>query len=217
MATNKQKKQLVEALKFTPQQYHIRCWGYGGEVVMGTVKREVYDYFVKNEIDLEDFVNDWDNDMEVPNELCPFAPGEWHECDNLAHESGVEMNDACWIEITDGDGNTIWQSCLDVGALSDAGVELIETCETYASFQPNGTVVFYGQNFEKGTFFDQAFDVTSPFDHTKLTMHYEDIEGWPLLTAIFYRGEELTEGYDGYATTGKSSRYEFHVIGSDQD
>ena len=43
-------EELVAVLKFTPRTYKISLWGYGGEKVMGTTTREVWDYCNENQI-----------------------------------------------------------------------------------------------------------------------------------------------------------------------
>ena len=209
MATAEEKELMVETLKFTPQKYIISCYGYGGEVVMGRVTEEAYNYFIENNIDLETYAYDWDNEQNVPDSMQPFVPGEWHDCDDIAHETGIEMNNGCYIEVSDREGNTVWKSSLDFDELDQHGSEVIETGEVYASDQSPGTIVFYGQSFEKGTFFEQEFDVNEPFDPKKLRLQYEDVEGWPLMSGIEYKGQFLEDGYDSYDTVGKSSTFMF--------
>ena len=53
-AVNAEHDKLIEVLKFTPRTYKISMWGYGGEKVMGTVDRKVWDYCVANQVDLSD-------------------------------------------------------------------------------------------------------------------------------------------------------------------
>jgi len=43
-----EQQKLIEVLKFTPRTYKISLWGYGGEIVMGTVDKKVWNYCVKN-------------------------------------------------------------------------------------------------------------------------------------------------------------------------
>ena len=38
-----EQEKLIQTLKFTPRSYNVSMWGYGGEVVMGTISREIYD------------------------------------------------------------------------------------------------------------------------------------------------------------------------------
>ncbi len=58
-------EQLVELIKFTPRTYKISMWGYGGEKVMGTVSREVWDYCMDNQVDLSDLA--WNSDTKIKN------------------------------------------------------------------------------------------------------------------------------------------------------
>ena len=51
----KEQQQLVAVLKFTPRTYTLMLSGYGGEIVLGSVPREQYQYFVDNKIDIEQF------------------------------------------------------------------------------------------------------------------------------------------------------------------
>ncbi len=103
-------------LKFTPRTYKISMWGYGGEKVMGTVDQTVWDYCIKNQVDLseiawgdEDTVQD---EMDLDLDMLPFPPGSWYECDNLAHTNGVSRN-AGTLQIEDENGNIICEKSLD--------------------------------------------------------------------------------------------------------
>ena len=80
-----EQEQLIEVLKFTPRTYKVRLWGYGGEYVMGTVSREIYDYFRERRLSVEDFAWNYDyaEENDIPEEMWPFTPGSWHECDNM--------------------------------------------------------------------------------------------------------------------------------------
>ena len=45
MATNKQKEELMQTLKFTPRNYKIEIVGRGGEIYWGKIDRKIYDLF----------------------------------------------------------------------------------------------------------------------------------------------------------------------------
>ena len=60
MATQKEKEELMEILKFTPCTYKIQIWGYGGEVVLGEIERKQFDYFRDNRLNVSDYAYDWD-------------------------------------------------------------------------------------------------------------------------------------------------------------
>ena len=107
MATKKEKEQLIEILKFTPRTYKISLWGYGGESVMGTVDRKIYDYFRSRRLDVSDFA--WDSDYaaehNIPQDMWPFPPGSWYECDDMAHTNGVVL-DGGTVRIEDENGDS---------------------------------------------------------------------------------------------------------------
>ena len=44
MATIEQKQEIVDTLKFTPCNYTITLWGYGGEVAVAKINKEQFDY-----------------------------------------------------------------------------------------------------------------------------------------------------------------------------
>jgi hypothetical protein len=211
-----EQEELVALLKFTPRTYRVMLSGYGGEIVLGSVPREQYQYFRDNEIDIEEYAWDCDNEQEVPEEMQPFTPGEWHSCDDVAHESGCELSEYNYITVTDENGKDHWQCKLGYSELTDAGVEVDETEESLCSDRSDreNTVGFIGQSVEKGCFFEGELNLTAPFDPSKLAINYSDIEGWSIITGVTYDGEDI-EGYDGYDTRGKSSEFKFYDTGED--
>lgn len=214
MATEEQQQELIDRLKFTPETVTVTLCGYGGEIVMGEVDRKVYDYFEENNVDLEEFASDWDNELDVPEEFQPFAPGEWHNCDGIAHEYGADLDGSSWVIVTNKAGDTIWESCLDRGDLTKAGVTVDCNWETTFDGYPDGTVVFTGYSGEKGSFFDADIELTEPFDPENLAITYSDVNGWQLCNGVSYNGDSLDNNGNG-STTGKSSGYEFEVLGDD--
>ena len=202
---DEQAEKFVEALKFTPMEVTVSLYGYGGEIVLGHVSQESVDYFDENDIDLDEFSTDWDNESEVPEDKQPFTPGEWHNCDDIAHEYGAEMNSSCRIVVEDENGNTIWEHNLDTAELYDSGVDYDCTTEEYAS--EHSGPVFKAQSTEKGCFFNATFTLRAPFDPTKLKLTGCDVEGWELCSTVEYDGEELDN--DGGDTNGKGLWFEF--------
>ena len=213
-----EQEELIQTLKFTPRTYRVMLSGYGGEIVLGSVPRSIYNYFKENDIDLEEYA--WDSDYaeenEIPEDMQPFEPGCWHDCDDVAHESGCELSEYNYITVTDENGKEHWQCDLDYSKLTDAGVEVDETEESLCSDRADreNTVGFIGQSVEKGCFFEGELNLTAPFDPAKLAINYSDIEGWSLITGVTYDGEDI-EGYDGYDTRGKSSEFKFYDTGED--
>jgi hypothetical protein len=217
MATLEEKEKLMQVLKWTPRTYKITMWGYGGEKVMGTVDRKIYDYFKQRRLDLSDYA--WDSDYadenEIPDEMQPFPPGSWYECDDMAHAHGVSRN-AGTLQIEDENGEVIYERSLeDCDGGSDDSPEWDCGDEVWIDEKPAGTVVFIGNSNEKGTFFEADLPLTMPFDITKLTLSYDEIDGEELVNSVTYDGEDIDNW--GGNTDGKSSDFGMYIAGSNKE
>ena len=199
-------------------KFIIELTGYGGEIVMGTVANEAYDFFEENEID----INDWalsdpeELDIEVPEEFQPFIAGDWHECDDLAHEHGAAL-DGMYVSVI-AENDDVIHDAFDEAQLRKHGVTF-ETFEEISSLDPPvGTAVFIGQSFEKGLF--QSYQVeTDSFDITKLKVYSSKINDWELITGVEYDGIELDD-LCNHSTDGKGLEFSLFVIeddGEDED
>jgi hypothetical protein len=208
MATKEEQQQLIDTLKFTPRTYRISMWGYGGEKVMGTVDPRVWDYCLKNRIDLVDMAwGDYDEIIEeqgLDPDMLPFTPGSWYECDSMAHVSGVSRN-AGHLQIEDENGATVFEKSLDdiVGGGCDGEPDWCCQDEVWIGQRKKGEVVFVGSSNEKGTFFEGEIALKAPFNMEKLELYYDEVDGEEIVNAVYYDGEEI-ENYGG-STDGKSS------------
>lgn len=218
MATAQEKEELIEILKFTPRTYKVRLWGYGGEYVMGTVDRKIYDYFREHRLDLNEFAWDYDyaETNNIPEDMRPFEPGSWHDCDNIGHSWGVDRS-AGTIQVDDENGNTVYEKQLE--EISGWDEENPEPewgggDEVWIDSQPKGTVVFIGTSSEKGTFFESDLELNMPFSPDKLCLTYDEIDGNEIITSVSYDGVDL-ENYGG-DTNGKSSDFGFYIAGSSE-
>jgi len=209
-----EQQKLIEVLKFTPRTYRISMWGYGGEKVMGTVDRKIYDYFKSRRLDLSDFA--WDSDYadehEIPEEMWPFPPGSWYECDDMGHVNGVDR-DSGTLQIEDENGNTIIERSLE--DIDGCDIELSCGDEVWVDSRDPGTVVFLGSSNEKGTFFEGEINLTAPFDQEKLILFYDDFDGNDIISSVEYDGEEIENW--GASTNGKSSDFGFYIAGSSKE
>jgi len=210
LAAQKEAEQnkLIETLKFTPRSYNVSMWGYGGEVVMGTVTREIYDYFKENRLSVSDFA--WDYDYAeakgIPEDMWPFQPGSWYECDDLCHTNGVSMN-AGHIQVDDENGNEILNRELD--SIDGTDIQLSINDEYWPGSVGDG-VVFIGRSNEKGTFFEAELPLTAPFDQEKLTIVRDEVENEEIAYQVTY--EDLDLDNNGSNTDGKSSDFYFHLV-----
>ncbi len=219
MATKEEKQELINVLKFTPRTYRVRLWGYGGETVMGTVDRKVYDYFKQRRLDVSEFAWNYEyaEENNIPEDIWPFDPGSWHDCDNMGHCWGVDRS-AGTIQVDDENGNTVYEKPLeDIVGYDEENPEPEWCCgdEVWIDSQPPGTVVFIGTSSEKGTFFEADLELKMPFNPAKLSLNYDEIDGNEIITSVYYEDEELNN--DGGDTTGKSTDFGFYIAGSQKD
>ncbi len=213
---NSDHEKLLETLKFTPRTYKIQIWGYGGEYVMGTVDRKIYDYFRSRRLDLSDFA--WDSDYadenNIPEEMHPFPPGSWYECDDMGHCHGVDRN-AGTMQIINEQDQIIYERQLESITGDDDQPQWGGGDEVWIDSQPAGTPVFIGVSSEKGTFFEGEIELQAPFDISKLELGYDEIDGNEIVNTVYYDGEEI-ENFGG-STDGKSSDFGFYIAGSNKN
>ena len=218
MATEAEKEELLQTLKFPPVQARLLVQGYGGECYIGSVSRETYEFFKSRKIDLEQFVSDWDGEFfqDVPSEHKFVEPGNAYDCDNLFHASGATMDSGSYITVLNDETNEdIFETDLSNDSLDEHGIE-VECGEDFESADlDTGSVIFWGGQGEKGCFFDAEFTLTRPFDPKLLKITYANGDDWYLVTGVEYDGVEL-EGYDGYSTTGKWAEHKFHIVGDEE-
>ena len=193
-------------------KFRIEVSGRGGEIVIGRVSQDAYAYFEEHEIDVDEYATSWDNDYEVPEELQPFVPGEWHDCDDIAHEFGSDVDDT-FITVTDADDNVLLDN-VDYSNLIKIGVNVeFEDDIDPDDILETGAACFIGQSHEKGLFY--SFEVeTDVFDVSRLTICTTDVDGWELVTSIQYNGEDL-EDLDEMSTDVKGFDASLHVAGQD--
>ncbi len=214
MATEQEKEELMQTLKFTPRKYKVEIWGYGGEIYWGAVDREVYDLFKSKSIDIEQYASSWDDLWDdIPEDKRPFEPGAPYECDHGCHLSGATFDGSSYITVYDETGEQVWQSSLDPTDLAKEGVEFDCIDEHYINDYSEGTVVFMGAQGEKGLFFGNEFELKAPFDPKKLRITYEDCDGWSLTSGVSYDDEDI-DGND-YDTSGKWGENKWVIVGDE--
>ena len=206
MATIEEQQQLIDTLKFTPRTYTVSMWGYGGEKVMGTTTQEVWDYCMEHQVDLSDIA--WNSDaceeMDLDEDMLPFPPGSWYECDGMGHTNGVSR-DAGTIQVCDENGNTVYEKSLEECDGCDDSPELCCIDETWIGSRKKGEIVFVGSSNEKGTFFEGEIELTAPFEIEKLSLQYEEFDGEDIVSGLMYNGEDIDN--NGGGTDGKSSDF----------
>ena len=187
--------------------FEIEINGWGGEVALGKITKEAYDFWSVRDDDDEELNNHlfWDAyDNDEPNPVTdptdPRFMGNWHEIDDIAHTSGVNYG-MMLIKVTDEDGNTVWES-EDTDECQNHGDTIwIDDLDT-------GYYLKTWQS-EKGNFFIGQIE-TTVFDHRRLKFYITDIDEDPIIHSVEYNDiEVMNEGYD---TRGKGSGFEFYEI-----
>ena len=210
--TNPEHEKLLEVLKFTPRTYKIQVWGYGDEIVMGSVDKKVWDYFRDHRINLSDYA--WDSsygeELNIPEDCRPFYPGEWHDCDDMYHGWGVSKS-AGTLCILDENDEEVYKRDLD--DIDGCDIELECGEEAWIGKKGPGSVTFYATSAEKGTFFEGTIELTSPFEPEKLTLRFDEVDGNDLLCNIAYDGEDL-DNFGG-DTTGKGCDFTLYYVDED--
>jgi hypothetical protein len=189
-------------------KYRIELSGRGGEAVIGKVKREFYDFFEEGDFDIDEYVwndefFDENEEVEISEDVRPFEPGDWYECDDIAHEYGLSI-DSAYITISQGD-----EILVDNGdvRLLEAGPTGL-TLESDEEIIPNeiledGEAYINIHSYEKGFFFSYEFEADA-FELDKLTLCVTDVDGWELITGVKYNDVDL-EDLGELSTTGKGS------------
>ena len=126
------------------------------------------------------------------------------------------MDEKSFIEVRNSEGETIWSSTMSPDVLEEAGcnVDCVNECMV-EDLSPE-TTVFYGQSDMKGTFFEKEIDLKAPFDPSKLSIMYSEIEGWYLFSGISYNGDEL-EDDGGFYVEGEDVIFTFIKVLKDNE
>lgn len=184
--------------------YEITINGYGGEVVLGKLTKEQYDFWVDKQDD--DSMNShlfWDpyeedegNPVTDPDD--PRFLGYWHDIDSIEHLNGAQV-DMCYIEVNDDNGNLVWET---------EEPNIVST-ETFDVDEQDPGYYFKGWTSEKGNFYIAEIE-TDKFDPAKLRFYASSVEGDTIISRVEYNGEELDYDMDG--TTGKGQGFELYEM-----
>jgi hypothetical protein len=191
-------------------KYRIELSGRGGEAVIGKVNRKFYDLFEgeDSELDIDDYVwndeyFDENEDVEIPEDIRPFEPGDWYDCDDIAHEHGLSI-DSAYITIYEGDEILVENGDVHLLEAGSTGLTLESADEIIPSETlADGEAYICINSYEKGFFFSYEFEADS-FDISKLTLFVTNVDGWELIDGASYDGQDL-EDLGELSTSGKGS------------
>lgn len=190
----------------------IELYGYGGELVIGSIPKEKYVYWkLRDEEELSDHVlgNMDDEDLGVADGM---SLGEWYELDDLEHLNGVGY-DHGMVCVTDDDGDEIFNKALTDINSTDGCEDVIQTEEGFDSEFGEQKYIFMAYSAEKGTF--AVLNVPgNDFDPTKLKITVRETEGFEIVDGFWYEHPETVDAEE-HSTDGKS--WECWLISTDTE
>ena len=219
MATIEQKKKLIKTIKNPIRYFRLNFSRYGGEVAMGTITKDQYDYCSDND-GFEEYMGLVDSDPENANKEIPKRAQfdqPFYEYNNICHMNGPEWADSqtMYIEeldkngqsLEDDDGGYIQDIQHDFGDLESLGAEVVCDEEHHASSKScENEYYVFGQYFNKGGWHTPDIIKTGPdgIEIDKLKIRYSNADGFQVFNEIEYDGEVYYLEED---STGKSSSF----------
>ena len=219
MATLQEKKKLIRTIKTPCRYFRLLFSRYGGEVAMGTISKEQFEYWNEKE-GFEEYMAGVDFNSDEANEHIPARArfnNPFYDYNDICHLSGPEWADSqtMYIEevdkdgkpMTDGNGGYVKDIQHDFGDLESMGAE-IECSETHNSGSKSCDNQYYvfGQYFNKGGWHTPDIIKTGPdgIEIDKLKISYVDADGFKVFNEIMYDNEPYYLEED---STGKSSSF----------
>jgi hypothetical protein len=190
-------------------KYRIEIGGSGAEVLIGKVKREFYDLF--QGLDISEYA--WNHEffednkgVEIPEDIRPFQPGEWFNCNRAAQAYGVLVDEAYVNIIQDDDvlyddepATSLSLECRD-DIFPD---EILDEGDAYISVESTFKGVFFSYEFE-----------TDFMDIEKLILCVTDVNGFgDLITGVEYDGKLLEELGDRTSVDGIDVDASLYIVG----
>ena len=179
------------------KKYSFSISKYGGEIAMGIITPEQYDYWnEKSNEELKEYVMGWQiNEYEKEHNI-PFKARmrNWFEFEDIHHTSGAEISDSQELYIKEYDTNDIllkqWEPIkLDAESIKKKGLKLSD----YEFFDSNHKSVenkyyFWGRAVNEGSWYTEKIPFFEDLDIKKLTLNCSCVENWVICNGIKYKG-----------------------------
>lgn len=179
------------------KKYSFLISKYGGEIAMGIITPEQYDYWnEKSNEELKEYVMGWQiNEYEKEHNI-PFKARmrNWFEFEDIHHTSGAEISDSQELYIEEFDTNDIllkqWEPIkLDAESIKKKGLKLSD----YEFFDSNHKSVenkyyFWGRAVNEGSWYTEKIPFFEDLDIKKLTLNCSCVENWVICNGIKYKG-----------------------------
>ena len=219
MATLEEKQKLIRTIKTPNRFFRLSFTRYGGEVAMGTITKDQYEYWSDND-GFEEYMAQVDFDADDANKEIPKRAQfdrPFYEYSDICHLAGPEWADSqtLYIEeldkngnpMEDGEGGYVKDLQYDFQDLESMGALIKITEEHHAGSKScENEYYVFGQYFNKGGWHTPDIIKTGPegFDMDKLTIEMVNADGFKVFNEIEYDGEVYYLEED---STGKSSSF----------
>jgi len=224
----KEQKKLIRTIKNPHRYFKFDVGRYGGEVAMGSITKEQFEFWEGKDDDFAQYMNDRGFDPAEANEKYGVPENarfdkEFYEYEDICHLSGPEWSEGQTLTIQevdkdgkaleDDDGGFVEDQQIDLGDLEKKGVRVECIAEHHSgSDSCRDKYYLFGQYFNKGGFYTNETIQTGPdgIDFRKMAIRYENADGFRCFNEIEYDG---TGYYLEEDSTGKSSS--FYVMEGD--
>ena len=218
----KEQKKLIRTIKNPHRYFKFDVGRYGGEVAMGSITKEQFEFWEGTDDDFAQYMNDRGFDPAEANEKYGVPENarfdkEFYEYEDICHLSGPEWSEGQTLTIQevdkdgnalqDDDGNFVEDEMIDLGDLEKKGVKVECVAEHHwRSDSCKDKFFVFGQYFNKGGFGTNEIIQTGPdgIDFRKMAIRYENADGFKCFNEIEYDG---TAYYLEEDSTGKSSSF----------
>jgi len=189
----------LKTLKFT-----ISCGsGDGAYLCFQRVSTEIHSYFVENDIDLEEYVLDYDyaEAKKIPENMQPFEAGSRGSFGS--YEYGMTVSNDIELTVEDEDFNEIYS-----GAIPKKNIKLNkEACDSLKNKEKG----IYAVGYEglEDCYIIGTLEIDSDFDVKKFRVHYVFIDyelgNREMISSITYDEKAIEWEIDSYEGTGDNS------------
>lgn len=194
-----EKKSTPIALKFT-----ISCGsGDGAYLCIEPVTKELYEYFKRNELNLEEYALDdrYAEEKNIPENMQPFEPG--CRASFGFYESGMTATDYLELLVQGGDSSEVFS-----GVIPKKNLKLDKKASDSLRDKEKG---IYAVGYEglEDCYISGEIELESDFDIKKFKVHYGCIDYQlgerEIISSITYDDKEIEWELDSYEGTGDNS------------
>jgi hypothetical protein len=189
-------------------KYEISTGQYGGEHCIGTISKEVGDYWAsRSKEDFEGYLFSWNREEDYPDVPEKYQLPDWHEIDDIYHIDTVEFFESNWFDVF----NTNTREYTKIDFRDVNRKELLIYDEHYKKAKSSSGYVLYMQSWVKGGFNFECNDIKTGLETDFVTKSRFDIDKVKNVRLDKYGkdlflldGFEYDDKYSFYVTDGDS-------------